>query len=62
MDFSLINQTENLETIREQLMKYNIQDCRVLWYVLANYAKTTVDRFTPNQIPNRWQNDFNLLF
>lgn len=55
-DFNKINQPlmnpnqfkNHLIKYRNDLQKYNMQDCRVLWYVLANYAKTTAVKFHVN--------------
>lgn len=59
-DFNLINQTVDKEFLdniksrallnlhRNEIINYNVQDCRVLWHVMANFAKNTVDKFSVN--------------
>ena len=55
-DFDLINHPYKdivtmknlLNGAKDDLLKYNLQDSRVLWYVMANFAKTTVDEFAVN--------------
>lgn len=51
-DFNLINNAANsrmtLEEYRNDILDYNIQDCRVLWFVMANFALSTVEKFGVN--------------